>query len=112
LKRIFQEKWGQFLAIYPTLVTWVIAYTVWKIMNCREPDGLGFSTFVCPDHPNQTCQIPRSCKSRFCSVCAKVQVDRWVAGMNQMFPNCGYPEADSTYSSSLLQRNQALRTVG
>ncbi|MBF0614689.1 MAG: transposase zinc-binding domain-containing protein, partial [Magnetococcales bacterium] len=71
LKRIFQEKWGQFLAIYPTLVTWVIAYTVWKIMNCREPDGLGFSTFACPDHLDQTCQIPRSCKSRFCSVCAK-----------------------------------------
>ncbi|MBF0117112.1 MAG: transposase [Magnetococcales bacterium] len=90
LKRIFQEKWDQFLAIYPTLVTWVIAYTVWKITNCREPDGLGFATFACPDHPDQTCQVPRSCKSRFCSVCAKVQVDRWVAGMNQMFPNCGH----------------------
>ena len=59
-------------------------------MNCREPDGLGFVTYACPDHPEQVCHIPRSCKSRFCSVCAKVQVDKWVADMNRLFPNCSY----------------------
>ncbi|MBF8274822.1 MAG: Transposase zinc-binding protein [Magnetococcales bacterium] len=59
-------------------------------MNCREPNSLGFNTYACPDHPGETCRIPKSCKSRFCSVCAKVQVDNWVANVTQMFPNCNY----------------------
>ncbi len=64
--------------------------TVWKVINCREPDGLGYATFACPVHPSEICHIPRSCKSRFCSVCAKVQIDKWVTDMNRLFPNCSY----------------------
>ena len=90
LKIIFKEKWNAFLAVYQTSVTWYMAYNVWKILNCREPDGLGFATFACPNHPDQICHVPRSCKSRFCSVCAKVQIDNWVADMNRLFPNCSY----------------------
>jgi len=67
-----------------------MAYNVWKVMNCREPNGLGFATFACPAHPTEVCYVPHSCKSRFCSVCAKVQVDKWVADMNHLFPNCPY----------------------
>ncbi len=111
LKRIFQDNWGRYLARYPKLVIWVVAYNVWKIMNCREPDGLGFSTFACPDHPDQICQVPRSCKSRFCSVCAKVQVDRWVAGMNQMFPNCGYFHITFTVPSQFRELLFEKRTL-
>nr|VFK44365.1 MAG: Transposase zinc-binding domain-containing protein [Candidatus Kentron sp. TC]VFK60135.1 MAG: Transposase zinc-binding domain-containing protein [Candidatus Kentron sp. TC] len=37
----------------------------------------------------QITHIPRTCKSRFCPICAKVQVDKWVADMNR-FPNCPY----------------------
>ncbi|MEO5334042.1 MAG: transposase zinc-binding domain-containing protein [Magnetococcus sp. YQC-5] len=90
LKKIFQDNWKQFLAVYRVTVTWFVAYNVWKIMNCREPDGLGFNTYACPDHPGETCRIPGSCKNRFCSVCAKVQVNNWVADMNRMFPNCNH----------------------
>jgi len=90
LKQIFKENWDPFLAVSRVQVPWSVAYNVWKIMNCREPDGLGFATFACPDHPWETRRIPHSCKSRFCSVCAKVQIDKWVAGMDQLFPNCSY----------------------
>ena len=90
LKQILQENWPAFLATYKTLVTWYIAYNVWKVINCRDPNGLGFATFACPDHPDQFRQVPKSCKSRFCSICAKVQVDKWVTDMNRMFPNCPY----------------------
>ena len=90
LKQILQENWEKFLSIHKALITWYIAYNVWKVMNCREPDGLGFATFACPAHPTEVCHVPRSCKSRFCSVCAKVQSDKWVSGMNNMFPNCPY----------------------
>jgi len=90
LKKIFQENWTAFLAVHQTLAAWYAVYNVWKVMNCREPEGLGYATFACPDHPGEVCHIPRSCKSRFCSVCAKVQVDKWVADMNRLFPNCSY----------------------
>lgn len=90
LKQILRENWNSFLDVHQTLVRWYAAYNVWKVINCREPDGLGFATFACPDHPQEVCHVPRSCKSRFCSVCAKVQVDKWVADMNRLFPNCPY----------------------
>jgi len=69
---------------------WYVAYNVWKVINCREPDGLGYATFACPVHPSELCHVPHTCKSRFCSICAKVQIDKWVADMNQLFPNCSY----------------------
>jgi hypothetical protein len=90
LKQILRENWDKFLSTHKDMVTWYIAFNVWKVMNCREPDGLGFATFACPVHPAEVCHVPHSCKSRFCSVCAKVQTDKWVADMNSMFPNCPY----------------------
>ena len=83
LKQIFKEHWYSFKKAHKTLVTWYIAYNVWKILNCREPDGLGYMTFACPVNPEQVCQVSMSCKSRFCSVCAKVQIDKWVSEMNR-----------------------------
>ncbi|MBW2660236.1 MAG: transposase zinc-binding domain-containing protein [Deltaproteobacteria bacterium] len=74
LKQILQQNWCSFLDVYHLLVQWYAAYNVWKVINCREPDGLGYATFACPVHPSEFCHVPRSCKSRFCSVCAKVQI--------------------------------------
>lgn len=90
LKQILKDNWNSFLVVHQTLIAWYAIYNVWKVMNCREPDGLGYATFACPKHPGEVCHIPRSCKSRFCSICAKVQVDKWVANMNRLFPNCSY----------------------
>lgn len=90
LKQILKENWCSFLDVYHLLVPWYAAYNVWKVINCREPDGLGYATFSCPVHPTEICHVPRTCKSRFCSICAKVQIDKWVTGMNQLFPNCSY----------------------
>ena len=90
LKQILKENWCSFLDAYHLLIPWYAAYNVWKVINCREPEGLGYATFSCPVHPSEICHVPRTCKSRFCSICAKVQIDQWVAGMNQLFPNCSY----------------------
>jgi len=90
LKQILQQNWCSFLDAYHFLVQWYAAYNVWKIINCRETDGLGYATFACPTHPSEICHVPRSCKSRFCSICAKVQIDKWVTDMNRLFPNCSY----------------------
>ena len=88
-----------------------MAFNVWKVINCREPDGLGFATFACPNHPEQVCHVPRSCKSRFCSICAKVQVDNWVADMNRLFPNCSYFHVTFTVPSQFRELLFEKRTL-
>lgn len=115
LKQIFQENWESFLLAHKTLITWYMAYNVWKVMNCREPDGLGFATFACPDHPCEIRTVPRTCKSRFCSVCAKIQSDKWVADINQSFPNCPYFHITFTVPSQfrelLFEKRELLNAV-
>jgi len=90
LKQILKDNWCHFVSVMGSLVSFAAAYNVWKVMNCREPDGLGYATYACPDHPQETCHVPRTCKSRFCSVCAKVQIDKWVSDIDRLFPNCPY----------------------
>jgi len=70
----FQEHRDAFLAGHQELVTWYMVFNVWKIMNYREPDGLGLSVFACLAHPNEVRHVPHSYKSRFCSVCTTVMV--------------------------------------
>lgn len=60
LKQIFKENWNAFLKAYRNLVEWYMAYNIWKVINCREPDGLGFRKFACPVHLEQTCCVPNS----------------------------------------------------
>ena len=115
LKQIFKDNWDKFLSKHYTLVTAYMAYNAWKIMNCREPEGLGYITYSCPDHPQEICQIPKSCKSRFCSICAKVQIDNWVAEMNSLFPNCSYFHVTFTVPSQfrilLFEKRSLLNAV-
>jgi len=115
LKQIFQENWDHFLSKHSSLVTSYMAYNVWKVMNCREPDGLGYSTYACPIHTEALCHIPRTCKSRFCSVCAKIQVDKWVASMNERFPNSSYFHVTFTVPSQfrtlLFEKRSLLNAV-
>lgn len=115
LKQIFQENWDKFLSIHASLVTAYMAYNVWKIMNCREPEGLGYITYACPVHPQEICRVPISCKSRFCSVCAKVQVDKWVDKTNESFPNCSYFHVTFTvpeqFRTMLFEKRALLNAV-
>ena len=111
LKQILRDRWCSFLDANHSLVPWYAAYSVWKVINCREPDGLGYATFACPIHPSEFQRVPYSCKSRFCSVCAKVQIDKWVTNMNQLFPNCSYFHTTFTVPSqfrTLLFEKRAL----
>jgi len=75
LKQVLKDNWCSFLDTHHSLVQWYAAYNVWKVINCREPDGLGYATFACPIHSSEFQRVPHSCKSRFCSICAKVRVE-------------------------------------
>ncbi len=111
LKQVLKDNWCSFLDAHHSLVPWYAAYNVWKVINCREPDGLGYATFACPIHPSEFQRVPHSCKSRFCSICAKVQIDKWVTNMNQLFPNCSYFHITFTVPSqfrTLLFEKRAL----
>ena len=41
-------------------------------------------------HPQEICHVPGTCNSRFCSVCAKVQIDKRGDDIDQLFPKCPY----------------------
>ena len=60
LKLIFQENWNSLLADHQTLLSWYMVYNVWKLMNYREPDDLGFSTLYCPVHSCKIRHAPHS----------------------------------------------------
>ena len=115
LKQIFADNWERFIPSNRSQITFSAAYNVWKVMNCREPGGLGYATYACPDHPDQVTHIPKTCKSRFCSVCAKIQVDKWVADMNRLFPNCPYFHITFTVPSQfrilLFEKRSLLNAV-
>jgi hypothetical protein len=59
--------------------------------------------------------VPRTCKSRFCSVCAKIQSDKWVDDINQSFPNCPYFHVTFTVPSQfrtlLFEKRELLNAV-
>nr|VFK57523.1 MAG: hypothetical protein BECKTC1821F_GA0114240_101824 [Candidatus Kentron sp. TC] len=76
LKRFFEDKWEQFLSNHRSEVGFSAAYNVWKVMNHQEPETLGYAAYVCPNHPDRITHTSRTCKSRFCPVRAKVQVDK------------------------------------
>ena len=90
LQRIFKDNWERFVLDNRSRIPFSTAYDVWKVMNCREPDGLGHTACACPEHPEQITHIPKTRKSRFRPVRAKIQVDKRVADMNRLFPNCPY----------------------
>nr|VFK38736.1 MAG: hypothetical protein BECKSD772F_GA0070984_102711 [Candidatus Kentron sp. SD]VFK43401.1 MAG: hypothetical protein BECKSD772E_GA0070983_102510 [Candidatus Kentron sp. SD]VFK78853.1 MAG: hypothetical protein BECKSD772D_GA0070982_102722 [Candidatus Kentron sp. SD] len=44
LKQIFEENWERFVSSHRSDITFSATYNVWEVMNCREPNGLGYAT--------------------------------------------------------------------
>nr|VFK47083.1 MAG: Transposase zinc-binding domain-containing protein [Candidatus Kentron sp. TC] len=63
-----------------------IDQAIWS--NIKETDRVPPYALAYVDNSNPC--FNRTCKSRFCPVRVKVQVDKWVADMNRLFPNCPY----------------------
>ena len=77
IRQIFlcSRAWLLFWAANIFLLRWGIVWNVAKMLLCRN--GLGYHEYSCPKC-GSTKRIPHTCKSRFCSSCGKVAVDRWV----------------------------------
>ncbi len=67
-----------------------IVEIVEKMMQCREPNGLGYCKFSCPDHPNQTRVVPYTCKTKICNTCAAIMTDMWSEELKRKFPKGQY----------------------
>lgn len=89
IKQIFEEHWDEFLNIHSKTPKYILAEAK-KMLNCRNPQKLGYHKYICPDHPNEYTIVPHSCKGRLCSVCGTHQTDRWMNDIMNKFPDTGY----------------------
>jgi hypothetical protein len=77
LRQIFlcRNAWLSFWTANVLLLRWGIVWNVAKMLLCRN--GWGYREYGCPSCGTSR-RVHFSCKSRFCSSCGKVAVDRWV----------------------------------
>lgn len=89
-QNLFRGAWGGYRVERMTELTPYIIEVVEKMMKCRDPEGLGYHKYACPEHPNEERVVPHSCKTRICTTCAKIQNDIWGEEMKQIFPRGHY----------------------
>lgn len=100
IKQIFQDNWDKYLENHPDTADYIVE-TIEKILACRDPEKLGYTTMACPFHSDQYVVIPHSCKSRFCNSCGKVATDKWLNKACSDFPNVKYHHITFTIPSEL-----------
>ena len=76
-KQIFLDPGEDFQAANPRYATGYYGEVVQKMLDCGDPDKMGFAQFCCPGG-GETRRIAFTCKSCFCLPCGKVYADRWV----------------------------------
>ncbi len=103
IKQIFKDNWDRFYDKHLNNIPEYVVKEVEKMLNCRNPDKLGYHKYICLNHPNQSVVVPHSCKSRFCNVCGKIATDNWIESAYQGFPDAPYYHI--TFTISDLLRN-------
>lgn len=87
IKQIFKEHWSEFLKKHQKGIPDYVIENVEKILNCRNPERLGYLKCACPEHPEQTVVVPHSRKPRFCNCCGKIMADQWTEKAFRYFPD-------------------------
>ena len=85
IKKIFQDHWDEFLSQHkdkiPEEMQSSVIEAVNKMLICGTKE-MGYAVYMCTDcskHPEKF--VFFTCKSRFCTSCGKVYVDKWVKKM-------------------------------
>ena len=85
IKRIFQDHWDEFLSLHkdkiPEEMQSSVIDAVSKMLMCRTK-RMGYALYMCTNchqHPEKI--VFFTCKSRFCTSCGKVYIDKWVKKM-------------------------------
>ena len=78
-KQIFDDHWQGFKQFRPRYDTPYYDSLVEKMLDCGNPDRMGYMEYRCLDCGQGKHLVSMSCKSSLCLRCAKVHVDNWVS---------------------------------
>lgn len=77
--KIFKDHWNGFIETYGHKIRKNVLKEVEKMLRCRDLN-YGYIEFKCPTC-DEVKKVGFTCKSRFCTSCGKVYVDKWIESM-------------------------------
>jgi Transposase zinc-binding domain/Putative transposase len=83
-KQIFAEHWESFQRTHPRYQTAYYDDLVAKMLDCGNPEKMGYIEYRCLQCGQGTHLVAMSCKSSLCLRCAKVSVDNWVSQVSRV----------------------------
>jgi len=83
-KQIFAEHWDGFTHAYPRYQTSYDDDLVAKMLECGNPEQMGYIDYRCLHCGQGKHLVSMSCQSSLCLRCAKVYVDNWVSQVSTM----------------------------
>ena len=78
-KQIFADHWDGFKHAHPRYHKAYYDGLVAKMLDCGNPDKMGYIEYRCEQCGQGKHLVSMSCKSSLCLRCAKVHVDNWVS---------------------------------
>jgi TusA-related sulfurtransferase len=83
-KQIFADHWEEFQRAHPRYQTSYYDGLVAKMLDCGNPEKMGYVEYRCLHCGLGKHLVSMSCKSSLCLRCAKVYVDNWVSQVSKM----------------------------
>src|SRR2546422_341369 len=83
-KQIFADHWEPFQRAHPRYQTAYYNGLVAKMLECGNPEKMGYIEYRCLQCGQGKHLVAMSCKSSLCLRCAKVYVDNWVSQVSQV----------------------------
>ena len=83
-KQIFADHWDGFKHAHPRYHKAYYDGLVAKMLDCGNPDKMGYIEYRCEQCGQGKHLVSMSCKSSLCLRCSKVYVDNWVSQVSQV----------------------------
>jgi hypothetical protein len=83
-KQIFAAHLDRFKRVYPRYDTRYYDGLVKQMLECGNPEKIGYIEYRCLHCGQGTHRVALSCKSSLCLRCAKVYVDNWVSQVSKV----------------------------
>lgn len=83
-KQIFADHWEGFKEKNPKFADEYYDQLVERMLNCGNPDQMGYIEYRCMNCGQEKRVVSMSCKSFLCLRCGVVYVDNWVSQVSEM----------------------------
>jgi Putative transposase/Transposase zinc-binding domain len=83
-KQIFADHWSRFQQAHPRYQTSYYDGLVAKMLECGNPDKMGYLDYRCHQCGQGKHLVSMSCKSSWCLRCSKVYVHNWVSQVSRV----------------------------